>query len=46
MEMSYLNGNQDHGARGRGGPLVRGRGAPPAAPRYDRHACATFTLQD
>ncbi|KAL7829374.1 hypothetical protein AOLI_G00302590 [Acnodon oligacanthus] len=33
MEMGYLNGNQDHGVRGRGGPLVRGRGAPPAAPR-------------
>ncbi|XP_026882331.1 KH domain-containing, RNA-binding, signal transduction-associated protein 1b isoform X2 [Electrophorus electricus] len=36
MEMSYLNGNQDHGARGRGGPLVRGRGVhppPTAAPR-------------
>ncbi|XP_030644932.1 KH domain-containing, RNA-binding, signal transduction-associated protein 1b isoform X1 [Chanos chanos] len=36
MEMKYLNGGQDHGARGRGGPPVRGRGAPPppsVAPR-------------
>ncbi|XP_066531470.1 KH domain-containing, RNA-binding, signal transduction-associated protein 1b [Hoplias malabaricus] len=32
MEMGYLNGSQDHGVRGRGGPLTRGRGAP-AAPR-------------
>lgn len=30
MEMSYLNGGQDHGARGRGGMPVRGRGVPPA----------------
>ncbi|KAI7798558.1 KH domain-containing, RNA-binding, signal transduction-associated protein 1b [Triplophysa rosa] len=29
MEMKYLNGGQEHGARGRGGPPVRGRGAPP-----------------
>lgn len=36
MEMKYLNGGQEHGARGRGGPPVRGRGAPPGsgAPRY------------
>lgn len=36
MEMSYLNGGQEHVARGRGGPPVRGRGGhpPPAgAPR-------------
>ncbi|XP_071376483.1 LOW QUALITY PROTEIN: KH domain-containing, RNA-binding, signal transduction-associated protein 1-like [Centroberyx affinis] len=34
MEMSYLNGGQEHGARGRGGLPVRGRGGPPAgAPR-------------
>uniref|UniRef100_A0A3B4WQ91 KH domain-containing, RNA-binding, signal transduction-associated protein 1 n=1 Tax=Seriola lalandi dorsalis TaxID=1841481 RepID=A0A3B4WQ91_SERLL len=30
MEMSYLNGGQEHGARGRGGMPVRGRGVPPA----------------
>ncbi len=30
MEMSYLNGGQEHGARVRGGPPVRGRGVPPA----------------
>ncbi|XP_012688501.1 KH domain-containing, RNA-binding, signal transduction-associated protein 1a [Clupea harengus] len=29
MEMGYLNGNQDQGGRGRGGPPGRGRGAPP-----------------
>ncbi|XP_010779583.1 KH domain-containing, RNA-binding, signal transduction-associated protein 1-like isoform X2 [Notothenia coriiceps] len=29
LEMGYLNGGQDHGARGRGGPPVRGRGLPP-----------------
>uniref|UniRef100_A0A3P8VZ61 KH domain-containing, RNA-binding, signal transduction-associated protein 1 n=1 Tax=Cynoglossus semilaevis TaxID=244447 RepID=A0A3P8VZ61_CYNSE len=30
MEMSYLNGGQEHGARGRGAMAVRGRGLPPA----------------
>ncbi|XP_037549278.1 KH domain-containing, RNA-binding, signal transduction-associated protein 1b [Nematolebias whitei] len=30
MEMSYLNGGQEHGGRGRGGMPVRGRGVPPA----------------
>lgn len=30
MEMSYLNGGQDHGGRVRGGMPVRGRGVPPA----------------
>ncbi|XP_051728666.1 KH domain-containing, RNA-binding, signal transduction-associated protein 1b [Ctenopharyngodon idella] len=35
MEMKYLNGGQEHGARGRGGPPIRGRGGlpPPGAPR-------------
>ncbi|XP_063040654.1 KH domain-containing, RNA-binding, signal transduction-associated protein 1a isoform X1 [Engraulis encrasicolus] len=36
MDMGYLNGSQDQGGRGRGGPPGRGRGAPPpqmAAPR-------------
>lgn len=30
MEMSYLNGGQEHGGRVRGGMPVRGRGVPPA----------------
>ncbi|XP_056154754.1 KH domain-containing, RNA-binding, signal transduction-associated protein 1b [Lampris incognitus] len=30
LEMGYLNGGQEHGARGRGGMPVRGRGGPPA----------------
>ncbi|MGH0158927.1 UNVERIFIED_CONTAM: hypothetical protein FKN15_053655 [Acipenser sinensis] len=29
MEMGYLNGGQEPGSRGRGGPPGRGRGAPP-----------------
>ncbi|XP_067281051.1 KH domain-containing, RNA-binding, signal transduction-associated protein 1b [Pseudorasbora parva] len=35
MEMKYLNGGQEHGGRGRGGPPIRGRGGlpPPGAPR-------------
>ncbi|KAG7260709.1 hypothetical protein CRUP_007397 [Coryphaenoides rupestris] len=34
LEMGYLNGGQEHGARGRGGPPLRGRGGPPSgAPR-------------
>ncbi|XP_073677956.1 KH domain-containing, RNA-binding, signal transduction-associated protein 1b [Garra rufa] len=35
MEMKFLNGGQEHGARGRGGPPVRGRGGlpPPGVPR-------------
>ncbi|KAK0137927.1 KH domain-containing, RNA-binding, signal transduction-associated protein 1 [Merluccius polli] len=34
LEMGYLNGGQEHGARGRGGPPLRGRGGPPTgAPR-------------
>uniref|UniRef100_A0A669CSR1 KH domain-containing, RNA-binding, signal transduction-associated protein 1 n=1 Tax=Oreochromis niloticus TaxID=8128 RepID=A0A669CSR1_ORENI len=36
MEMSYLNGGQDHGARGRGGLPVRGRGVPPAGAHRGR----------
>ncbi|CAG04695.1 unnamed protein product, partial [Tetraodon nigroviridis] len=30
MELSYLNGGQEHGARGRGGMPIRGRGVLPA----------------
>lgn len=33
MEMGYLNGSHEHGVRGRGGPMARGRGGPPP-PRY------------
>ncbi|NP_998400.1 KH domain-containing, RNA-binding, signal transduction-associated protein 1b [Danio rerio] len=35
MEMKFLNGGQEHGGRGRGGPPIRGRGGlpPPGAPR-------------
>eukprot|EP00064_Thunnus_orientalis_P010322 superscaffoldBa00001390_g10348 len=36
MEMSYLNGGQEHGARGRGGLPVRGRGVPPAGAHRGR----------
>lgn len=36
MEMSYLNGGQEHGARGRGGMPVRGRGGPPGAAHRGR----------
>ncbi|GLD57981.1 KH domain-containing, RNA-binding, signal transduction-associated protein 1-like protein [Lates japonicus] len=36
MEMSYLNGGQEHGARGRGGMPVRGRGVPPAGAHRGR----------
>ncbi|KAJ0054778.1 hypothetical protein NL108_002915 [Boleophthalmus pectinirostris] len=36
MEMSYLNGGQEHGARGRGGMPVRGRGVPPGAAHRGR----------
>ncbi|XP_056269019.1 KH domain-containing, RNA-binding, signal transduction-associated protein 1b [Pseudoliparis swirei] len=36
MEMSYLNGGQEHGARVRGGPPVRGRGAPPVGAHRGR----------
>ncbi|XP_016339749.1 KH domain-containing, RNA-binding, signal transduction-associated protein 1-like isoform X1 [Sinocyclocheilus anshuiensis] len=35
MEMKFLNGGQEHGGRGRGGPPIRGRGGlpPPGVPR-------------
>ncbi|XP_010779582.1 KH domain-containing, RNA-binding, signal transduction-associated protein 1-like isoform X1 [Notothenia coriiceps] len=36
LEMGYLNGGQDHGARGRGGPPVRGRGLPPGVAHRGR----------
>ncbi|KAL7382055.1 hypothetical protein ABVT39_016049 [Epinephelus coioides] len=36
MEMSYLNGGQEHGARVRGGPPVRGRGVPPGGAHRGR----------
>uniref|UniRef100_A0A1A7YD25 KH domain-containing, RNA-binding, signal transduction-associated protein 1 n=1 Tax=Iconisemion striatum TaxID=60296 RepID=A0A1A7YD25_9TELE len=36
MEMSYLNGGQEHGVRGRGGMPVRGRGVPPAGAHRGR----------
>ncbi|XP_041664683.1 KH domain-containing, RNA-binding, signal transduction-associated protein 1b [Cheilinus undulatus] len=36
MEMSYLNGGQEHGARGRGGMPVRGRGVPPSGSHRGR----------
>uniref|UniRef100_A0A3Q3F273 KH domain-containing, RNA-binding, signal transduction-associated protein 1 n=1 Tax=Labrus bergylta TaxID=56723 RepID=A0A3Q3F273_9LABR len=36
MEMSYLNGGQEHGARGRGGMPVRGRGVPPSGTHRGR----------
>ncbi|KAM8840029.1 KH domain-containing, RNA-binding, signal transduction-associated protein 1b isoform 1-T2 [Spinachia spinachia] len=36
MEMSYLNGGQEHAARGRGGPPVRGRGVPPGGAHRGR----------
>lgn len=36
MELSYLNGGQEHGARGRGGMPIRGRGVPPGG----AHRCA------
>ncbi len=36
MEMKFINGGQEHGGRGRGGPPIRGRGGlpPPGVPRY------------
>ncbi|XP_034016373.1 KH domain-containing, RNA-binding, signal transduction-associated protein 1b [Thalassophryne amazonica] len=36
MEMSYLNGGQEHGGRGRGGLPVRGRGGPPVGAHRGR----------
>lgn len=33
MEMGYLNGGQELGARGRGGMPIRGRGGPPGVHR-------------
>lgn len=36
MELSYLNGGQEHGARGRGGMPIRGRGVLPVG----AHRCA------
>lgn len=36
MELSYLNGGQEHGARGRGGMPIRGRGVLPGG----AHRCA------
>lgn len=45
MEMSYLNGGQEHGGRGRGGMPVRGRGVPPAGAHRcgDREIIHTHT---
>ncbi|KAF7658743.1 hypothetical protein LDENG_00007900 [Lucifuga dentata] len=38
MEMSYLNGGQEHGGRGRGGLPVRGRGGLPAGASTEAEA--------
>lgn len=43
MEMSYLNGGQEHGGRVRGGMPVRGRGVPPAGAH--RCVCANSRTQ-
>lgn len=43
MEMSYLNGGQEHGVRARGGMPVRGRGVSPAGAHRCGDAC-TFSF--
>lgn len=37
MELSYLNGGQEHGARGRGGMPIRGRGVLPGGAHRCEH---------
>lgn len=44
MEMSYLNGGQDHGGRVRGGMPVRGRGVPPAGAHRCGDTCTDTLL--
>lgn len=43
MELSYLNGGQEHGPRGRGGMPVRGRGVPPGGAHRCGDRC-TYSL--
>lgn len=40
MELSYLNGGQEHGSRGRGGMPIRGRGVLPGG----AHRCAALWI--